>query len=57
MCVFMYSSEGIPPDGTPIKIVTVLEQWITIYGATLTGLSITFAVVCLSFNIIFRKKK
>lgn len=49
--------EGIPPDGTPIRIVnTVLP--VVVAFASLLGLgSGTFILVCFLFNVIFRNRK
>ena len=53
----LFSTDGVPPDGTPIKIVNILEIWVPILGAFLQSISLSFVIICLSFNIIFRKRK
>lgn len=48
---------GIPSDGTPIEVqhYPFLSLLVIVYLYTVTGL--VFTVVCLVFNIVFRKHK
>lgn len=49
--------DGIPPDGTPIVIVNVLDWYVTFIGTLLMASAFVFILICLTFNIIFRNKK
>ena len=54
MCWF---SGGSPLDGTPIKILHTFKLWLVAIFDCLASLGIVFAIVCLVFNIVFRKRK
>ena len=50
-------SDGIPPDGTPkIVITSILEPIFYVY-TIFASAGIVFAIVCMLFNFIFRKRK
>ena len=53
----MLFSDGIPPDGHPVEVVSLLLVPVVVFGCILMGILLAFAVVCLCFNIIFRKRK
>ena len=48
---------GVPPDGTPISITNTFRVEVVVLFDILAAAGIAFAVVCLLFNIIFRKRK
>ena len=63
LCIVVYNfpcspcTGGVPPDGTPNIIVKTVfpPLYITYFVAVAVG--ITFAIVCLLFNCIFRNRK
>ena len=46
-----------PSDGRPAKQVTVLPLALLVVYDFLATLGILFATVCLTFNIVYRKRK
>ena len=51
------STDGVPPDGTPVIVFSVLDGvWIVASILLFVG-SLVFIVICLGFIIIFRDKK
>ena len=50
-------TDGIPPDGTPVTVVTTGDMPVIVYHSFLFATSTVFIIVCLMFNIIFRNKK
>ena len=48
--------DGIPPDGHPVEVVSLLLVPVVVFGCVLMGILLAFAIVCLCFNIIFRKE-
>ena len=56
--MILYSSSGGPPlDGTPIKIIRTFKLWLIVIFDCLASLGIVFAIACLVFNTVFRKRK
>ena len=49
--------EGIPPDGTPLKMTTHLPVGLLIALYVIAVGAIIFAVVCMIFNFVFRGEK
>ena len=49
--------DGIPPDGTEIKIVNTIHVSLIVIFYTVAILGLVFAVACLAFNFYFRNKK
>ena len=49
--------DGIPPDGHPVEVVSLLLVPVVVFGCVLMGILLAFAIVCSGFNIIFRKRK
>ena len=49
--------DGIPSDGTPEEVYKQIHQILFISYTTLAGAGILFAIFCMFFNIIFRKRK
>ena len=49
--------DGIPSDGTPERRYSQINQFLFIIYTILAGAGILFAIICLFFNIIFRKRK
>ena len=49
-------TDGIPPDGTPLEIITTLSIYTRVYIALLGVTGIILATTCLIFIIVFRKK-
>ena len=50
-------TDGVPPDGTPISIINTFKVELIVIFDTLVLLGIIFAVTCLLFNIIYRKRR
>ena len=48
---------GIPPDGTPVTIVTTVFLPLSIVYFVAVAIGVSFAMVCLLFNCIFRNRK
>lgn len=48
---------GIPPDGTPIKVINTFKTALVVILDIAAAAGIIFAIVCLVFNVVFRKKK
>ena len=48
-------TDGIPPDGTPQRVITTLSIYTRVYIALLGVVGIILATVCLIFIIVFRK--
>ena len=55
--VILYYTEFIPYDGVADNVTVSVSVAVTVPYTLLTILGIVFAVVCLSFNIIFRNTK
>ena len=53
----LLSSDGIPSDGTPTKIFSGVHVAITVILDMFAIAGIIFAIVCLLFNVAFRKRK
>ncbi|XP_019855011.1 PREDICTED: gamma-aminobutyric acid type B receptor subunit 2-like [Amphimedon queenslandica] len=49
--------DGIPPDGTPIKIVNTVHIGITVIIITMQVIGFSMLIICLLFNILFRNRK
>ena len=49
--------DGIPNDGIPIEEVVTVSLGLTVVYVVLATAGIAFAVVCLTFTLIFRRKK
>ncbi len=54
---FPIAIEGIPPDGTPIEIINTIHVALIIIMDIMAIVGVTFAIVCLVFNIVFRNKR
>uniref|UniRef100_A0A1X7VH94 G-protein coupled receptors family 3 profile domain-containing protein n=1 Tax=Amphimedon queenslandica TaxID=400682 RepID=A0A1X7VH94_AMPQE len=48
---------GIPPDGTEIKIINTIHVSLNVIFYTAAILGAVFAIGCLAFNVYFRNKK
>jgi gamma-aminobutyric acid type B receptor len=53
----MYLVGGVPPDGTPVKVIHTFHVELVILFDTLATLGIIFAVCCLLFNFIFKDRR
>lgn len=58
----LYSSidflvDGIPPDGTPIKILNTVHIGIVVVIVIMQVVGLVIAFLCLLMNILFRSKK
>ena len=53
----VYFTGYSPSDGRPVKEITVLPVALLVVYDLLATLGILFAIVCLTFNIIYRKRK
>ena len=49
--------EGVPKDGIPSRIITTIKLPLFVIYAFLSTVGIGFVIVCLIFNIVFRKRK
>lgn len=59
-CGYQYSSLSIgdiPGDGSPIDVLLPVKYPLVVGYYLLATIGICFALVCLLFNIIFRKRK
>ena len=57
VCYLLFSSEGIPSDGIHgMEIVSVAIP-LTVAYSTVSAFGLCFAVCCLVFNFVYRKKK
>ena len=50
-------TDGVPPDGTPVKIINTFMKELVVIFDVIAIAGIVFAVICLLFNVIFRKRK
>ena len=50
-------ADGVPNDGIPIEEVVTVSLGLTVVYVFLATAGIMFAVVCLAFTFIFRKKR
>ena len=58
MCRVSFLPDGIiPHDGVPIEDVVTVSLGLTVMYMILATAGIVFAVVCLTFTIIFRNTK
>ena len=60
ICMMMYTyncADGVPDDGIPIEEVVTVSLALTVVYLFLAAAGITFAAVCLTFNVVFRKKR
>ena len=55
--VYTNLPDGVPIDGIPIEEVVTVSLGLTVVYVILAAAGIVFAVVCLSFTLIFRKKR
>ena len=55
--VYTIYIDGIPPDGTPIKVIDVLELYVTVTKVVLSAIPMVFIIVCFIFNVVFRNRK
>ncbi len=55
---YVFHSDGlIPYDGVPIEQIETVAVPLTVIYSTFATLGISFAIVCLIFNFIFRNRK
>ena len=50
-------SRGVPLDGSPIPMVNFPRLSLTIICYIYATAGIVFAIICLVFNLVFRKEK
>ena len=55
LCVVV--AGGIPNDGIPIREVVTVELGLTVVYMILATAGIVFVILCLSFNLLYRRKK
>ena len=53
----LHHTDGIPNDGVPIEEVVTVSLALTVVYMILAVAGIVFAIICLIFTLIFRKKK
>ena len=54
--IFWYI-DGIPPDGTPIEVVSTVNLALVVIYDILAFLGLIFTTVCLVFNFGYRNRK
>ena len=54
---YVYDTDGIPPDGSPITIVKALSVVLLVFLYAFGVGGIIFCIICLTFNIVFRKRR
>lgn len=52
-----FSTDGVPPDGTPVTVVTSGNTGVIIKHVLLFATSTFFIIICLGFNIVFKNRK
>ena len=50
-------SDGVPSDGTPIRIVSTFHLSLVVIFYTISFAGLVFCIVCLVFTFYFRNKK
>lgn len=50
-------TDGVPYDGVPLQELVTIHPALTALVSLLVAVGLVFSVVCLVFNIVFRKKK
>ena len=55
--ILPHSTDGFPPDGTPIQVNCSYNIWLTILYDLIAVAGLVFMVVCGVLNFIFRNKK
>ena len=50
-------TDGIPPDGSAISVIVLFNIAVVIFMYTIGIGGIIFCIVCLIFNIAFRKRR
>ncbi len=56
MC-FCYTDGLVPYDGVPIEEIETVAVPLTVVYSILASAGIVFAIVCLTFNFTFRKRR
>ena len=56
-CVLIVAAGGIPNDGIAIEEVVTVSLSLTVVYVILATAGIVFAVLCLSFNLLYKQKK
>ncbi len=57
-CYYNFHSDGlIPYDGVPVEQIETVAVSLTVIYSIFATLGISFAIVCLTFNFIFRNRK
>lgn len=54
---FFWYIEGVPPDGTPIQVVSTYHLALVVIYDILAFLGLIFTTVCLAFNFGYRNRK
>ena len=52
-----FYTDGIPPDGTPVMVITQGDKAVIILHWLLFATSTLFIIICLGFNIIYKNRK
>ena len=50
-------TDGVPPDGSAISVIVLFHIAVLICMYTVAVGGIIFCIVCLVFNIVFRKRR
>ena len=57
VATIVWSTDGIPSDGTPLEVIVTFHLALVIIYYVLTFLGFVFATVCLIFNFVYRNRK
>ena len=57
MCILCYPTDGYPPDGTPIVILSTINIALTAVCYSFTICGLVLAIVCFIFNFVFRNRR
>ena len=53
----LYSTDGFPPDGTPVQIIHTYQIGLTVSYNIIAIVGLSFATTCAVFNFVFRNKR
>ena len=52
-----FYTDGIPPDGTPVMVITPENTAVIALHLSLFATSTLFVIICLGFNIVYKNRK
>lgn len=53
----IYTVDGIPPDGTPVEVISGQNLGVTVALSVMVAGTGLFMIICFLFNVLFRNKK